>query len=679
MQVRDVGVEVADRTASTSVAGVELIDLLNDLDALAQLLIDEVRALPESRTRESRTEHVLDAFLFAAGMVQITEDHLHSPGFRVPWRDRRIDRWLAGVEALTADLAAAVANPTRDTVHLEETAASVAAAKEQLPRSLRREIVRLPDCFRSFDQRPDDCRRLAQAFLARWPDRNRHLLVVGVRTSGSYLAPLTAAYLATEGCAHVDSIGLRPGRPWTGRDRQRLRDLVEHGGLVLLVDDPPVTGRKLVASADQLEAAGVPPGSIVFLVPLLGDERSLPRLLEPHQVVTLPWAEWAVQTQLTDEGVRSSLAELLPAGRVPDGQSIEQLQLDPIPELRARPLLRSHLRAARRVTVRDSTGMASPLDIYIKGTGIGYLGRHSMAVARRLPHLVPQTYGWRDGLLYRAFLPEQSRLTNERRIDQAGPIARYVAERADALRVAGDRSPRLRDRGAAAGVIGEWLATRFGRLSMVASLFLVPYVARTLRPLRPSVVDGSTALSHWFLEAHAATGLLKVDYDERDFSVWHLYSYDPVIDLANAAADAEIRSGDGEGIEFGRRLLAEYHAATGEDVSDERWFLYRTMHIRSVMFHLQRLVRDGASHLQTHEGTPAVGGPSEDPPGFGEDLDMNIERCRDSLIRAEAAYLGSLTSRTSVIAECLRAAEAGKVGRARHLLRAAIAFVSTYR
>ena len=57
--------------------------------------------------------------------------------------------------------------------------------------SARINAERLPNCFLAFDQAPEDCRRLVELFAERRAERSVPLLVLGLRTSGSYLAPAT--------------------------------------------------------------------------------------------------------------------------------------------------------------------------------------------------------------------------------------------------------------------------------------------------------------------------------------------------------------------------------------------------------------------------------------------------------------------------------------------------------
>src|SRR5438270_417380 len=212
---------------------IETFDLLLDFDELDALLND----CPDP----------LDAFLLAAGMSQITEDYLHrdllalgKAADRVPnaaphallairtglhacARARRVRRWGDELSRYLDTLAACIANGT-------VPQQLVCPQHRALPKRLRREVQRLPNCFRSFDQQPGDCALLVEKFAQRSPDRTRRVLVVGVRTSGSYLAPLVVAYLRRAGFEAVDWLTFRPGQRIPRRRVSRRDPLPGMGG-----------------------------------------------------------------------------------------------------------------------------------------------------------------------------------------------------------------------------------------------------------------------------------------------------------------------------------------------------------------------------------------------------------------------------------------------------------------
>ncbi|HEV3455828.1 MAG TPA: hypothetical protein VHG32_04670, partial [Thermoanaerobaculia bacterium] len=257
-----------------------LADLLSDFAGLRRMLVAETR-------RGAWT----DAFLLAAGMNQVLEDHLsrdvgelrkvaqalrtQSPagavaafailnvrGLLLGLRGqgpahRRLARGQAQLASLVDELAAQLINKEeRDGPRLSAASAGVAMQLARVPRSLDEAVIRLPSCFRSLDQQPADCARLAERFATRWPERTRPIAVVGVRTSGSYLAPLTAACLRKEGFANVEVITIRPGRALGRQESQVLARIANAGGKVVLCDDPPDTGAALAAAAAAVKGAG---------------------------------------------------------------------------------------------------------------------------------------------------------------------------------------------------------------------------------------------------------------------------------------------------------------------------------------------------------------------------------------------------------------------------------------
>jgi len=199
--------------AADSGPALSLTNLLNDIDALAPLLVERVAA-----------GDLLDGFLLAAGMQQITEDHLHRDPFflhraagrlrrRVPgpwgriaaatadrtgglvWRalsmragHHTTTAWLADLRRLGQSLAdQLMAKPQgeEDPGSQFDRVAEVRALAERvsnLPDPLRRGLLRLPSCFRSFDQALEDVATLAAMFAGRCPESGRRIIVVGIRS-----------------------------------------------------------------------------------------------------------------------------------------------------------------------------------------------------------------------------------------------------------------------------------------------------------------------------------------------------------------------------------------------------------------------------------------------------------------------------------------------------------------
>ena len=571
-------------------------DLFSTFPQLARLVVSELDR-----------QAWLDAYLLTAGMSQLIGDHLESDTLSL----RRISAFLAKdggavgraiAASTTAPGARAVARVRelgpafrrlrrmRNTVDgaldiladlVVDAQLSAAAAPEldelkllcehvhgggasRVSRALRNDPVRVPTCFRNFDQHPDDLRMLAGDFAASYPDRGPPLLVVGVRTSGSYLAPLYAAYLRVEGYADVTAMTMRPGRRPTGGDRALIRALAARGGMALLCDDPPVTGSSLVRVASELEHAGLPGQSIVLLLALFSVPAELPTVLAGYRSVLLPFDRWSIHRRLEADAVGRAVEEMREGG--------SEVLATEFVRRRLSPGGRGHLGAVFAVDARNArTGERGEEQISVEGVGLGYFGTHAMAVADPLSDFVPRVLGVRDGLLYRAWLPDGARvdlLPESDRGTIAARIAEYVAARGRLLALQDDVTLRQRGQNPAWEAASTLLSRLFGRTWPLArALVTNRVVKRVLRVEHAAVIDGRCELSNWFI-GHRDGKLVKVDWEQGSGSNLDARCCDPVFDLASVTA----RTGD---LGLARDLQVAYARLGAAPIDAERWLLYQ--------------------------------------------------------------------------------------------------------
>ena len=546
-------------------AALALVDLHNGPRDLARLLVDRLQA-----------GDALNAFLLAAGLAQIAEDQLEADVLRLSDVERVLGgsrgaavakvastlsagrrgarrdlRWLSRWERRMADLVDALADAVAArTLPPEKLLVEAEALRATLPasRAFRDAAIRLPSSFRGFDQHPEDLRRLAERVAAAAPDRERPIAVVGLRTSGSYLAPLLAAMLRKRGYARAIALSARPKHALPRHKRRALRDVLGAGGRVVVTDDPPASGSSIVAVAEALERLGAERGSILLALALFGDE--LPPALSRWPAAVLPWDEWSVHERLDADAIRSSLEVLWAGRRI---TAVARLPLEAAPR-------RGHVSARYRVHVAD----APPEDVAVRGAGLGYFGEHALAVHGRLGAWAPELYGVIDGLAFRPWVPEHRRV---RSIDAvaAREIAAYADQRRRELAVGADPTVRFAGQDPVWEVASTLLSAAFGRGWRVARIAaLDAALRRLLQAARPSVVDGSMGTRHWFV-ADGGRRLQKVAADQRAFSNRNLACYDAAFDVAAAGA------GDHDG---GEHLRAAFAGAAGESVGAERWLLY---------------------------------------------------------------------------------------------------------
>jgi adenine/guanine phosphoribosyltransferase-like PRPP-binding protein len=579
-------------------------DLLNDFGVLAERLRIE---LDEQRW--------LDAFLLAAGSGQVIDDYRRrggatlrmsarflaatcSPAIRAAGGATRMasaaidrsraclprGRRLEGHRRALADLTAALAPlamgadalvTSRALFDVERVRPAWARTLGGLPPGLRGQVLRLPACFRSFDQHPADVRTLARAFARRWPDRLCRVVVVGVRTSGSYLAPLCAAALGELGYSSVVMMTVRPDEPLLGGESASLREVARAGGMALLLDDPPVTGRSVAAVARRLRRAGLPPSAIVPLIARCEARPETLPALAAYPQVTLAGPDWRIVRALRAEAVECAVRGMLPV-------TTELTRLRPhASPAEAAGSLRGHLDAAYTADLFDhASGRVVSRELVAEGVGLGYFGRHAVAVGRALLGWVPMVYGFADGILVREATSPES--TSDRVPPWADPtiaehVAEYVLARHRALPSAVDGSVRVAGQCPAWEVAAGHLCAALGRPGMPLRIFLVdPILRRLLTVTEPMIIDGRMYPDRWRRTRYDLSGdrtgpLVKELFAEGAFNNRELFCYDPVFDVAGAS----VHTGCAR---FNARLREHYEARSGQPVPEERWLIYQIVH-----------------------------------------------------------------------------------------------------
>ena len=591
-----------------------LTDLLQPLEALADLVAG---AIDDSDW--------LDVFLLAAAGAQVLEDVIGGPAagtgpmwwwsqlsneLDAPGRARQTvltaARWGVAATSRAAErtrmgraLAAAAAAMAR----VRDAAAPVAARLTgevpaniaslleaavldvgRLPDRVRSEVLRLPSSFRSFDQHPEDIGELVRRASVRWPDRSRPVVAVGVRTSGSYLAPLAAAYLRAMGYEDVAVVTLRPGVEPSAGARKALERVTAGPGLALVVDDPPVSGRSIARTAARLEKMGAPPAAVVLLLAWAGPGGEPPATLGRYPRVDLEWSEWHVQRLLAPGRVACVLEHLAVGYQV--GSCLARPQQE--------AARRGHVQARYDVVLLPAaTGVVEPAELVVEGTGLGLFGRYALAVSRALGPAVAPVLGFVDGLTYRLEPPGGWPAGDITEASAAAAVAAYVKRRQVALPAPADRAQVLGGRLPVWEAATRALAPALGRPEpLLRQALLAPFAKRLLSARVPSVVDGNMAAANWYDDGD---GLVKSEAATGAFWNFDLACYDALYDMAAASAQADLVELHEEAAAAASRRCAEtslpepgaaaasyvraWEQVVGYSGDEERWLTYRLVHL----------------------------------------------------------------------------------------------------
>jgi hypothetical protein len=616
------------------------LDLRLDARTLSLRLSERLEARPMSDEDE-----LFSTFLFAAGLYQVFADYFHREAFvrqraarlessapslvgslariagtaavgaakvrNLTPRARSAARSGEGLSQVVQHLARAAVDP-RDTRALEDARSTwglLRPSVERSPEGLLRTVVRLPDPFYRFDQSLADCRALVQRFVERSPDRRRPILVLGIRTSGSYLAPLYRALLLESGYRRVEMLTVRPRQRWRRREIARVRDVSARSGLILVTDDPPASGNAVAGVARDLERHGVPSTAVVVVLPLFGPAESLPEPIRHLASVVLPWREWSIHERLAPDSILEALSRML-VGRTimtPQGSELRVAAVRRVEAIDGAATGetaggRRHASSRYRALLVGEDGKMIDQHIIATGLGPGYFCHRARALASVLDQFVEPPLGIECGILSQWDVGPESRIQLPISHALEEWFVSYVVHRRDVLEVDADPSLRTPDDQMvwrmAADALGKALGGPFRALA-----FPLTHAAsrRLLTVSRPSVIDGNLALSAWSVRPDRPDRPLKTDWLGR------LNCYDAAFDLATAAASADVEelavgAADAHEPPLGDRLLKTYSRRTGEEIDSERWLLYQLVENHQQLSYLGReLVRNDAKSREGDE------------------------------------------------------------------------------
>jgi len=185
-----------------------------------------------------RSEVATNVFLLSCALMNAVDEDLRGPTLRLPrqlaarrlgcdarwvteiWSNlqqrrrahahRWKEQWQAGFDEF---LAIVVAEDAFDSTSLAKSGSRLAMLLQPpLPPDLQAEPIGIPSAFRRLDLTHFDVLALGQNFVTRFPDRFQPILLLGLRTAGSYFAPLLRAFLKAEAYRTVSSLTVQPNK-----------------------------------------------------------------------------------------------------------------------------------------------------------------------------------------------------------------------------------------------------------------------------------------------------------------------------------------------------------------------------------------------------------------------------------------------------------------------------------
>jgi hydroxymethylpyrimidine pyrophosphatase-like HAD family hydrolase len=557
-------------------------------------------------------EVMTNIYLLFCAVLNSIDDYIHGPAFRLPKKAAKLplarlaQKSLAAVElsiqslrssrinqarqwkeqrrsGFDAFLRAFLANALPESEDRSALIDQLRPLPRSLPADLQAEVTRIPSAYRKQDLTPFDTLALGQKFLSRFPDRRHPILVIGLRTAGSYFAPLLCAFLQSQGYRVVEVLTVRPNRGLNKPEHAELARCARSQYRAVIIDDPPSSGATIALGVECARKAGFQSDNIIVMFPVRPISRNWSTQVEATGyvdgcVICLEPEEWYLRRCLAPKAVESRLREYFLqrnyssvtvfTNPIVDGFNADLLDAAPGNE-------RYRLKQVYGVRLQGPAGRVETRYVLAKSVGCGFYAYPAFLAGQRLAEFVPDLIGLRDGILYTEWLPQ----TKGTGVDALGRshiverAAKYVAARVISLSLESDPTSALGlDSYSPAGGFHIFAKSLCGAYGNKVTSKLMGHTVREWLYLRtspfPTLVDGKMAPSEWIA---GQSGMLKTDYEHHGFGKHELNVSDAAYDLADTILQFGLSATEE------RDLLLHYEDATGDRSVKNRLFFYKLL------------------------------------------------------------------------------------------------------
>ena len=444
------------------------------------------------------------------------------------------------------------------------------------PATLLSRRLKVPAAFRSQDLTHVDVLALGEKFVTGHRKPNRPLLILGVRTAGSYFAPLLRAYLEEKGYADVDTVTIRPKKEPAAHEKAKMVLCAAGNGVALVIDEPINTGDTLAKGCMTLRTAGFSEDRIVALFPVHPSRRDWSSdggagQLQRVQVITLQPEEWHKSVLLESTAAEQTIRDYLATGssrivHVAHSASAKQLNSDL--ESISDKKFHNRLKRVYEVQLENGSGSTDTRYVFAKSVGWGWLSYHAFIAGERLAPFVPPVLGLRQGILYTEW-DRRSPIAAGSETDRNSVLAiapRYVAARARSLSLPSDPTPELaqqRQHHASEELVDMLAKAHRSRIaSRLKRRRLLGEISRQGCPV-PAFIDSKMRPLEWIT---AKSGPRKSDFEHHGMGKTTLNVTDPVYDLAEMILYWKLSPSEE------RRLIESYKKESGDVTVERRLF-----------------------------------------------------------------------------------------------------------
>ena len=558
-----------------------------------------------AQTKEDwqRRERVLNIYFLACGILNCVDELLRGPTLKLPttmtslpgvkfatrninfvaqvkskfgligirkWRNQ----WLEAIDNFATLLIGGL-NPN-NAAFAEKVASLASLANSLRQKSLCQQRLGIPSPFTRLDLTPEDVIALGELVALRCPDQSQPIVLVGLRTSGSYFCPLIRAVLLAKGYQSVSTATLEPSKGLDRVERRTLTRCAVNRCLAIVVDDPPHSGSAIISAFDVLQKEGFALSNIKAAVPIHPAKRNWYAPLPSDYFICLPPESWHKQILIRSGVIETRIREYYRGQGFSEANPVKSRKADQINSrfpVNSADGRSDKLKRVFEIDLKTSSGKAERRFVLVKSVGSGWLGYGAFLSGQRLAGFVPTLLGLRDGLLYMEWVTHQSpsRSKHGNRTTIIATIAAYCAARQKTLRLnpATTQSMDLKRQNNGVRLLEKALSRVYG--APFASTFIRTAIGKRLRALPndvPVLIDGNMVPSEWIT---SGPKFLKTDYEHHGLGKAAANVTDVAFDLASAILNFSLTKQEE------RTLLERYIELTQDHGIGERLFLHKLM------------------------------------------------------------------------------------------------------
>jgi len=461
---------------------------------------------------------------------------------------------------------------------LQERSRLADLLRSGVPKAVGKCRIRIPAFFRSRDFTPHDCLELGRKLVGSLPNDRRPVMILGLRTAGSFLAPLLAAFLSRQ-MRDTGWVAVRPSKGLTTREKRALLRASHENARIVIVDESIHSGQTLAQIIELLRQLGFADEDVTVLNPAepafpKWKESSILQSIPRINTITLEPTERFKHRLLESAAIEDHLGTYFKTHGYPEARVVADRELNP--QWQEEPPERVDVRLKRvyKVLLKKADGKSETRHVLAKSVGWGWLSYHAFLAAQELHGLVPQVLGLRDGILYTEWISGATSVSEamaQNREPVVEFLARYVAARARRLQLGQDPTPELAREGRHKG-----FAMLSGSLSRAYNSRIVAALDRPLiqRQLADQgcpisvMTDSKMSREEWIVEGYR---ILKTDFEHHAQGKNELGMTDPAYDLAGAIFHFGLSERESA------HLARTYIAESGDVKVEDRLFLNKLL------------------------------------------------------------------------------------------------------